>query len=73
MDEQDDEQNIAWLKRSQEILGPLSAGHFISEADLDASPERAERSFSKASWHKIQAVKAKYDPAGVFHSYPGHS
>ena len=73
MDEKEDEQNIAWLKRSQEILGPLSAGHFISEADLEASPERSQRSFSKASWQKIQAVKDKYDPDGVFHTYPGHS
>ena len=72
MDEKDDEQNIAWLKRTQEILAPLSAGHFISEADLEASPERAQRSFSAASWEKIQAVKDKYDPGGVFHTYLGH-
>ena len=72
MDEKEDEQNIAWLKRSQEILAPLSAGHFISEADLEASPERSERSFSQASWQKIKAVKEKYDPDGVFHTFPGH-
>ena len=72
MDEKDDEQNIAWLKRSQEILAPLSAGHFISEADLEADPGRAQRSFSAASWEKIQAVKVKYDPDGVFHTYLGH-
>ena len=72
MDERDDEQNIAWLKRSQEILAPLSAGHFISEADLEAGPARSERSFSKESWQKIQAVKNKYDPNGVFHTFLGH-
>lgn len=73
MDEAEDAQNIAWLKRSQEILAPLSAGHFISEADLEASPARSERSFSKASWDKIQAVRDKYDPQGLFHTYLGHS
>ncbi|MDE0155517.1 MAG: FAD-binding oxidoreductase [Gammaproteobacteria bacterium] len=72
MDEKEDEQNIAWLKRTQEILAPLSAGHFVSEADLEASPERAQRSFSEASWQKIQAVKDKYDPDGVFHTFLGH-
>ena len=72
MDERDDEQNIAWLKRSQEILAPLSAGHFISEADLEAGPGRSERSFSNESWQKIQAVKDKYDPDGVFHTFLGH-
>ena len=72
MDEKEDEQNLAWLKRTQEILAPLSAGHFISEADLEASPERSERSFSRANWERIQAVRDKYDPDGVFHTYLGH-
>lgn len=73
MDEKDDDQNLAWMTRTQEILAPLSVGHFISEADLEASPARAQRSFSEASWEKIRAVKNKYDPDGVFHTYPGHS
>ena len=72
MDKSEDEKNIAWMKQTQEILAPLAAGHFISEADLEAGPERSQRSYSKASWKKIKAVKDKYDPAGVFHTYPGH-
>lgn len=72
MDENEDEQNIAWMRRTQEILAPLSAGHFISEADLEASPTRSERSFSQANWQKIQAVKNIYDPNGVFHTFLGH-
>ena len=72
MDEKEDEQNVAWMKGTQEILAPLSAGHFVSEADLEASPARSERSFSQANWQKIQAVKNKYDPNGVFHTFLGH-
>lgn len=72
MDENEDEQNIAWMRRTQEILAPLSVGHFVSEADLEASPTRSERSFSQANWQKIQAVKDKYDPDGVFHTFLGH-
>ena len=72
MDEKDDRQNIEWMKRTQEILAPLSAGHYVNEADLEASPSRSERSYSKESWQKIKAVKNKYDPEGVFHTYPGH-
>ena len=72
MDKSEDQKNIAWMKQTQEILAPLAAGHFISEADLEAGPERSQRSYSKASWKKIKAVKDKYDPAGVFHTYPGH-
>ena len=72
MAETEDEQNIAWMKRTQEILAPLAVGHYVNEADLEAGPERSERSYSKASWEKIKAVKDKYDPGGVFHTYPGH-
>lgn len=72
MDESEDGQNLAWMKRTQEILAALSVGHFTSEADLEASPERSERSFSQASWQKIKAAKEKYDPHGVFHTFPGH-
>ena len=72
MDEKEDEQNIAWLARTQEILAPLSVGHFISEADLEASPARSERSFNQPNWQKIKAAKDKYDPLGVFHTFLGH-
>ena len=72
MDENEDEQNIAWMKGTQEILAPLSVGHFLSETDLEASPTRAERSFKQANWQKLQAVKDKYDPHGVFHTFLGH-
>ena len=60
------------MKRTQEILAPLAVGHYVNEADLEADPERSEHSYSKASWEKIKAVKDKYDPGGIFHTYPGH-
>ncbi|MCY3750242.1 MAG: FAD-binding oxidoreductase [Gammaproteobacteria bacterium] len=72
MDEKEDEQNISWMKRTQEILAPLSVGHFVSEADLEVSPTRSERSFGRSNWQKIKAVKDKYDPYGVFHTFLGH-
>jgi FAD/FMN-containing dehydrogenase len=68
-DQKDDQKNLAWMRKTQEILGPMSVGHYINEADLEASPSRSERSFSQESWQRIGAVREKYDPGGVFHTY----
>jgi FAD/FMN-containing dehydrogenase len=70
--EEKDEINLQWMKKTQEILAPLSSGHYVNEADLEASPERSERSFSKESWRRIKEVQTRHDPNGIFHSYLGH-
>jgi len=71
MDENDDAENLAWMEKTQEILGPLAVGHYVNEADLEASPERSERSYSEENWQRINEIRAKHDPDGVFHTYPG--
>ena len=68
---EDDTANLRWMKKTQEILGPLSVGHYINEADLEAHPGRAEKSFDSSSWAKIQQLRKKYDPDGLFHGYLG--
>jgi len=72
LDEKDDEENIAWMQKTQEILAPLAVGHYVNEADLEASPERSERSYSEENWKRINNIRAKYDPRGTFHTYLGH-
>lgn len=72
LDPEDDEQNIAWMEKTQQILAPLAVGHYVNEADLAASPERSERSYSEENWRRINEIRAKYDPDGRFHTYPGH-
>ena len=70
--ERGDEENIAWMEKTQEILGPLAVGHYVNEADLEASPERSERSYSEENWRRINEIRKKYDPRGIFHTYLGH-
>jgi len=71
LDEKDDAENIAWMEKTQEILAPLAVGHYVNEADLEASPERSERSYSEDNWQRINEIREKYDPRGTFHTYPG--
>ncbi|MGP4004381.1 FAD-binding oxidoreductase [Streptomyces sp. 8N706] len=68
-DPAEDDLNIRWLREAMSAVEPLGTGHYIAEADLTAAPTRAERSFTPQDWQRLQALRARYDPEGVFHSY----
>jgi len=72
LDEKDDGENISWMEKTQEILAPLAVGHYVNEADLEASPERSERSYSAENWQRINEIREKHDPRGTFHTFLGH-
>jgi FAD/FMN-containing dehydrogenase len=62
----------AWIAEMSRILEPISTGHFISEADLEAHPGRLARSFTPANWERVRSLRAQWDPDGLFH-LPGRS
>jgi len=66
---EDDDINIQWLRDAIKKLEPHTVGRFISETDLLAAPDRAEQSFGSDNWERIQSIRKRYDPAGVFHDY----
>jgi FAD/FMN-containing dehydrogenase len=72
LDAKDDEVNLQWMKKTQEILAPMSQGHYINEADLEVNPDRSEKSFSEEAWQQIEQVQLKYDPNQRFHNFLGH-
>lgn len=61
--------NIRWLRDMTEALRHETVGHYIGEVDLTAAPTRAAHSFAKPNWERLQQLRARYDPDGVFHSY----
>ena len=69
-DEAADEANVAWTRDTVDALKPFTIGHYVGEADLLADRSRVERSFAPPNWERLQAVKRRFDPQGVFHSYP---
>ncbi|MGV8853620.1 MAG: FAD-binding oxidoreductase [Devosia sp.] len=61
-----DADNMGWLRRSSARLAPISAGHYVGEADLER-PERTRACFAPAAWSRLLALQQRYDPAGLFH------
>lgn len=64
---EDDAANTAWHRATLAALDGYAIGHYIGESDIITEPARAERSYSKASWQRLQALQQKYDPGGVFY------
>ncbi|MFF5210894.1 FAD-binding oxidoreductase [Streptosporangium sp. NPDC000396] len=66
-----DDADIRWLRETMRKVEPLGTGHYIAETDLPADPSRARRSFAPGTWERLRALRARYDPEGLFHSYLG--
>jgi FAD/FMN-containing dehydrogenase len=66
-----DEANRAWHAEVREQVEPISLGHFVNEADLDAAPGRLARCFTPANWERLVELRGKWDPDRLFHDPPG--
>lgn len=72
-EEADDPRNFAWLHETPALMDPFATGHYVNEVEGRGRPERFRQCFSAADWQRLQALRQQHDPAGVFHSYLGHS
>jgi FAD/FMN-containing dehydrogenase len=72
-EEQDDARNFSWLNQTLPLMDPFAVGHYVNEVEGRGHPERYPQCFSAANWQRLQQLRRRYDPAGVFHSYLGHS
>jgi FAD/FMN-containing dehydrogenase len=66
-----DAANHEWIRSMSGLLEPIATGHFISEADLIAHPQRLARCFLPGHWERVQELRARHDPEGVFFGMPG--
>jgi hypothetical protein len=63
-----DSANRAWLTSTMGELGVAADGHYVGEADL-LTPGRALRSFVPRAWQRLDGVRVRFDPDGVFAGY----
>jgi FAD/FMN-containing dehydrogenase len=66
---EDDAANDAWHRSTIAALDRYAVGHYVGESDIIADPRRAERSYAKANWRRLQALRRQYDPEGLFHGH----
>jgi len=67
----DDLANEAWLKNLYDEMEPLASGHYINEFDRETRGDRTNRCFAAANWQRLQDLRRKHDPDGVFHNFLG--
>jgi len=69
-DPADDEANRAWVRRIDDALAPFRTGRYVGEADLTIAPERRAECFTPEALAKLDGLRARYDPRGLFHAWP---
>ncbi len=69
---EEDEQHFKWLDETIPLMDPFAVGHYVNEVEANRHPERIKKCFSKDNWQRLQTVRNKYDPQGVFHKHLGY-
>lgn len=74
-DPTDDELAVAWGRGIAEALAPHSSGSYLNFLAV-SDPEASRTSYEAATYERLAALKAKYDPTNVFrlnHNIPPRS
>jgi len=66
-----DKANKDWLIAMYEELQPHGTGSYINELNQEGRVHRIEGCYSPEGWKKLAALRQKYDPDGVFHTFYG--
>ena len=68
----DKEQETAdWAQQIHAGLEPYAEGRYINETDCFRHPEQVAKAYTPEKWKQLQAVNKKYDPKGLFLTFPG--
>jgi FAD/FMN-containing dehydrogenase len=70
-DQRHDEANRTWHRGLFDALSPRTVGHYIGESEAAVDPRLAERAFSPAAWLRLEELRRKYDPDGLFCGFSG--
>jgi len=63
---EDDPANAAWHRAAIAALEEFAVGYYVGESDIVSAALRAERSYAPANWKRLQLLREKYDPGGLF-------
>lgn len=67
LDPADDPQNVAWARELYEAMQPYRArGRYVNYLDADEGEDPVQAAYGP-NYERLRALKAKYDPANLFH------
>jgi hypothetical protein len=49
-----------------DALDRYAVGHYVGESDIVRDPRRHEHAFAATNWQRLQVLRQKYDPEGLF-------
>jgi len=68
---EDDAANIKWQDETIAIIKTFTNMHYIGETDIVQDPARVQGSYTPEKWKRLESIRAKYDPEGLFFGYLG--
>ncbi len=68
--EADDERCRTWLAEQMRRMEPITEGLFLADSDLATRPAKF---LSDTHWKRLEELRARYDPGGLFHAYLARS
>lgn len=68
---EDDAANMKWQDETIAIIKSFTSTHYIGETDIVQDNARVQNSYTPEKWKKLEKIRAKYDPEGLFFGYLG--
>jgi len=68
---EEDKTNYKWHNECTDILKKFTSSHYIGETDIVQDSSRVKNSYSPDKWKRLEQIRAKYDPKGLFFGYLG--
>ena len=66
--EEEDDINYDWLSKTLPLMDPFAIGHYPNEVE-PRHTDRYRKCYSEEDWKRLEQLRNKYDPSGVFHQY----
>lgn len=68
---EDDAANMKWQDEVVARIKPFTSTHYIGETDIVQDNTRVKNSYTPDKWKRLEQIRAKYDPTGLFFGYLG--
>ena len=67
----DDPVMLGYLRELYAEIVPLGVGSNINEMDQEGRPHQIKSCYTPGAWERFRALRAHWDPTGVFHDFYG--